>query len=129
MEQGFNPHRFAFGLVVALLLAWLATMAALLALGTRYDPPPGRMLVLFSSAQTPEEALSRVIRQDGFMIGGGLAGRLWSVYSEDPDFARRMRGEGVLALWRSEAFDWMFSSGCTGASSALTRAKPRTPQN
>ncbi len=128
MDQGFSPNRFALNLLTGVVVVWVLVMGLLLALGARFDPPPGRMLVLFAAHQNPTQALSRVVRQDGLLIGGGLAGRLWSVYAPDPNFAARMRREGALALWRADAFDWMFSSGCTGASRALTRAKPRQLQ-
>lgn len=120
----FNPNRFALSFLAVVVLGWSLVMGGLLAFGLRFDPPPGRMLVLFARGLEPDEALTRILSQGGLLIGDGVAGRLWTVYADDPDFAARMRSKGAVALWRREAFDWMFSTGCTGDTSALTRANP-----
>lgn len=122
----FSPNRFALTLLAWVAVGWVALMGGLLAVGLRFDPPPGRMLVLFAGDLEPDEALRRVLSQGGLLIGDGVAGRLWTVYADDPAFANGIRSQGALALWRSEAFDWMFSTGCTGDTSALTRAQPPT---
>lgn len=121
--HAFSPNRFAATLMAFVVLVWVIVMLGLLVVGTRFDPAPGRMLVLFSRSLSPDEALDRVLGQGGLLIGDGVAGRLWTAYSEQPEFAQNMRANGAVALWRREAFDWMFSTGCTGDTAALTRAQ------
>lgn len=127
-ELSFNPNRFALKALLVLLAGWLLVMSALLLVGARFDPPPGRMLALFGPALDQDRAFRLVLGESGYLIGDGVAGRLWTVYSEDESFAGRLRARGALALWRREAFDWMFSTGCTGDNVALTRARPVTDQ-
>ena len=112
----FNPNAFVRRFLAVLLGLWLVGMTVLLVVGSYRDPEPGRLVVLFPLGYGSDQAFRAVNAADGLMIGGGAFGAIFTVESQSNEFADHIRKYGALALWRAEAFDWLFSSGCSGTS-------------
>ena len=107
-----KPHRFALGLLLAVLAIWAGVMAVTLRQAALPDDRGGRMVVLFPLDWPEDRAFTSILAAEGYPLRRSFLGRLWVVRAEDRGFVGRLKDAGALAAFDSFAFDLVPLGGC-----------------
>ena len=108
----FPGHRFALGLLGAVLLVW----ASLFALGLHEAALPpqraGMVTVVFPPGFDAREMMARVVRADGRAVRETMFDNIWVVQSDRGGFVGRLEAAGAWAAFDPAAFDPVDVAGC-----------------
>jgi hypothetical protein len=98
----WNEHAFAVKLAGIVLAAWLAAFAFILA-ETRLPPgATGRMVVLFSPTMSAADAVRRIAKAEGKIVGSiGSTSFLRAISDDKPALSARIQGQGGIATYRN----------------------------
>lgn len=91
-------HLAAFGLLVGVLVLWLAGMAFVLNAALLPDEASGKVLAVFSPWQAEEQSFAAII-EAGARPVRPVASFIWVVQSDDAGLARRLREQGAHAVY------------------------------
>ena len=120
-----KPHRFALGLLLAVLAIWAGAMAVTARQAALPDDRGGRMVVLFPLDWPEDRAFAAILAAEGYPLGRAFLGRLWVARAEDRGFVGRLKDAGALAAFDSFAFAPLPLGGCVSLSTG--RGPPFTP--
>lgn len=115
---GPRPHRLAAGLAAAIVAAWAAGTAILLAAGALPPDRAGTVAVLFPPTTGELAAFAAVAAADGALVRTTLLPNLVIADGREPGFVGRLRQAGALAAYPPLDIGFAMIGGCTGLVSA-----------
>ena len=112
---GFKQIFLILGLIFCL---WVGGMFVLIfalrgtGLGDAKGQP--KMLVLFPPWISASTARREIVEAGGSLEGQFWDGKLVVSHALKPGFEQKIQQSTAWGFWRSAAFEWVFSTGCSG---------------
>lgn len=98
--MGWPGHRLAIALFAAVVLLWLAAMAAVMRDAALPPEASGTMLAVFDPGTPQDKIFAALTRADARVIRPAALGFIWIVAGDTPGLAGRLRREGALGAYR-----------------------------
>jgi hypothetical protein len=92
-------HRFALGLFVSVLIAWLAAMAVLMRQAALPPEASGTMLAVFEPGTHGDQVFASIVASGAKPVRETAFGFIWVVSGEEAGLAGRLVEHGALGAY------------------------------
>jgi hypothetical protein len=93
-------HRFAFAVFAAVLILWLGAMVVIMRHSALPDEATGKMLVVFDTSTTEDEAIKAITAAGANPIRVSDFSFIWIAQSDAPGTAGKLKQQGALGAYR-----------------------------
>jgi hypothetical protein len=93
-------HKFAFAVFAAVLILWLGAMVVLMRHSALPDEATGKMLVIFDTGTTEDEAIRAITAAGANPIRISDFSFIWIAQSDAPGTAGKLKQQGALGAYR-----------------------------
>jgi hypothetical protein len=93
-------HKFALGLFIAVVVAWVSVMAILMRKSALPSDATGTMLAVFDPSTSEDKAFAAIAAAGGRPVRQTSFGFIWIVSSDEPGLAGKLKAQGALGSYR-----------------------------
>lgn len=98
-NRELSYRKLAMIWILLLLVTWLPPLSLALQKATLEGEDSGTVLVFFPLGSTASDNFERIVRAKGAFLASVVSDHAWIVHSYDPGFVRRLKAEGVWAIF------------------------------